>query len=144
MIADPLKLSDCSLITDGAAAVVLAADDMAGEFTRPVRFRAAAHVSDVLPLSAKDLASFEGPTRAIAAAYAQAGGGVNDLSLAEVHDCFTIAELLTIEAPGKGRAAVIAGETTREGRLPGADLAMAVNMGGGAVATYATILERVK
>lgn len=188
MIADPLKLSDCSLITDGAAAVVLAAEEMAGDFVRAVRFRAAAQVNDVLPLSAKDLAAFEGPARAIAAAYAQAGIGVADLSLAEVHDCFTIAELLTVEAlglaaPGQGRAAVIAGETTRDGRLPinlsgglkakghpvgatgvsmhvlnarqltgdagdmqvsGAELAMAVNMGGGAVATYATIMERVK
>ncbi|WP_174292083.1 thiolase domain-containing protein [Sphingomonas bacterium] len=188
MIADPIKLSDCSLVSDGAAAVVLVADDMLGDFRRGVGFRAAQQVSDVLPLSGKDLAKFEGPTRAIAQAYKQAGVGVGDLSLAEVHDCFTIAELLSVEAlqlapPGGGRDVVIAGETRRDGRLPinlsgglkakghpvgatgvsmhvlnarqlvgeagemqlpSAELAAAVNMGGGAVATYATIMERVK
>ena len=188
MIADPIKLSDCSLVSDGAAAVVLVADDMLGDFRRGVRFRAAEHVSDVLPLSGKDLAKFEGPTRAVAQAYAAAGIGVGDLSLAEVHDCFTIAELLSVEAlqlarPGEGREAVISGETTRTGRLPinlsgglkakghpvgatgvsmhvlnarqlvgeagdmqlpGAELAAAINMGGGAVASYATIMERAK
>ena len=188
MIADPIKLSDCSLISDGAAAVVLVAEDMLGEFRRGVRFRAAEHVSDVLPLSGKDLAKFEGPTRAVAQAYAAASIGVDDLSLAEVHDCFTIAELLSVEAlqfarPGAGRDAVISGDTKRTGRLPinlsgglkakghpvgatgvsmhvlnarqlvgeagdmqlpGAELAAAINMGGGAVASYATIMERAK
>lgn len=188
MIADPLKLSDCSLITDGAAALVLVAEDMATDFPSAVGFRAAVQVNDVLPMSAKDLAAFEGPRRAIAATYAKAGVGVDDLSLVEVHDCFTIAELMMTEAlglapPGGGRDAVIAGETRTDGRLPinvsgglkakghpvgatgvsmhvlnarqllgeagdmqrrDASLAMAVNMGGGAVATYATILERVR
>ena len=188
MIADPLKLSDCSLISDGAAALVLVADDMVSDFRHAVGFRAAAQVNDVLPLSAKDLAAFEGPRRAIVAAFAEAGVGVDDLDLAEVHDCFTIAELLTVEAlglapPGGGRAVITAGETRRDGRLPinlsgglkakghpvgatgvsmhvlnarqltgeagamqlpGAELAMAVNMGGGAVATYATIMQRVR
>jgi acetyl-CoA C-acetyltransferase len=188
MIAAPLKLSDCSLVSDGAAAVVLVAPDLVGDFARAVRFRAAVQVNDLLPLSAKDLAAFEGPRRAIASAYAEAGVGVDDLSLAEVHDCFTIAELLMVEAldlaePGRGREAVLSGETRREGRLPinisgglkakghpvgatgismhvmnarqlvgdagemqlpGANLAMTVNMGGGAVATYASVLEAVK
>lgn len=188
MIANPLKLSDCSLITDGAAAIVLVADDMAGDFRSAVGFRAAAQVNDLLPLSAKDMTTFEGPRRAIDQAFGEAGVGVADLSLAEVHDCFTIAELMIVEAmgltePGGARAAVVAGETRRDGRLPinlsgglkakghpvgatgvsmhvlnarqltgdaaemqlpGAELAMAVNMGGGAVATYATIMERVK
>lgn len=188
MIADPLKVSDCSLISDGAAAIVLVADDMVGNFGQAVRFRATAHVSDLLPLSAKDLPAFEGLARAIAQAYAEAGVGVHDLSLAEVHDCFTIAELLSVEAlglakPGEGRAAVIDGATRRGGQLPinlsgglkakghpvgatgvsmhvlaarqltgqagdmqltGAELAMCVNMGGGAVTTYASILEAVK
>lgn len=188
MISDPLKVSDCSLISDGAAALVLIADDMAANFQHAVRFRATSHVSDLLPLSVKDLAAFEGPARAIAGAYAMAGVDVGDLSLAEVHDCFTIAELLSIEAlglvkPGDGRAAVIDGATRRDGKLPinlsgglkakghpvgatgvsmhvlaarqllgsagdmqlpGAELAMCVNMGGGAVTTYASILEAVK
>jgi acetyl-CoA C-acetyltransferase len=188
MISDPLKVSDCSLISDGAAAVVLVADDMITDVRQAVRFRATSHVSDLLPLSAKDLTAFEGPARAIAQAYASGGIGVDDLSLAEVHDCFTIAELLSVEAlglaePGEGRAAVIDGATRRGGRLPinlsgglkakghpvgatgvsmhvlaarqvtgtagamqlpGAELAMCVNMGGGAVTTYASILEAAK
>lgn len=188
MISDPLKVSDCSLISDGAAAVVLVADDMAGDFAKAVRFRATAHVSDLLPLSSKDLAAFEGPARAIAQAYALGGVSVDDLDLAEVHDCFTIAELLLVEAlglasPGQGRAAIIDGATGRDGRLPinlsgglkakghpvgatgvsmhviaarqvtgqagdmqrpGAEIAMCVNMGGGAVTTYASILEAMK
>jgi acetyl-CoA C-acetyltransferase len=188
MIAPPLKLSDCSLISDGAAAIVLVADDMLGDFPRAVGFRAAEHVNDLLPMSAKTLWAFEGPSRAITAAYNKAGISVDDLSLVEVHDCFTIAELLMVEAlglaaPGEGRRAVLDGETTRQGRLPvnlsgglkakghpvgatgvsmhvllarqllgeagdmqlpGASLAMCVNMGGGAVASYASVLEPVK
>lgn len=188
MISDPLKVSDCSLISDGAAAVVIVADDLIGEFAKAVRFRASAHVSDLLPLSSKDLAAFEAPSRAIAQAYTAAGVTVNDLSLAEVHDCFTIAELLSVEAlglvaPGEGRAAVIDGATHRDGKLPvnlsgglkakghpvgatgvsmhilgarqvtglagdmqlpGAELAMCLNMGGGAVTAYASILEAAK
>ena len=156
--------------------------------TFAVRFRASVQVNDVLPLSGKDVVAFEGRRCAIAQAYAEAGIGVDDLSLAEVHDCFTIAELLSVEAlqlaePGRGRDAVIGGQTRRDGQLPvnlsgglkakghpvgatgvsmhvlnarqlvcqaaamqlpGAELAMAVNMGGGAVTTYATALERVK
>ena len=188
VVSPPLKVTDCSLVSDGAAAVVIVADDMIGDFSKAVGFRAYQHVNDVLPLSAKDLPAFEGPRRAIDQAYAQAGITVSDLSLAEVHDCFTIAELLMTEAlgiaaPGEGRNAVIEGATSREGRLPvnlsgglkakghpigatgvsmhvlvarqllgqagemqlpGASLGMTVNMGGGAVATYASILEPIK
>jgi len=129
LIADPLKLSDCSLISDGAAAIVLVAADMAKDFRRAVGFRAFEQVSDLLPLSAKKLTAFEGPARAFAKAYEVAGITVDDLSLAEVHDCFTIAELLTVEAiglagPGGGRRAVIEGQTLRGGRLP-------INLSGG-------------
>lgn len=188
MIAAPLKVTDCSLISDGAAAIVLVAADRLSDFPRAVGFRAAQQVNDLLPLQTKDLAAFEGPRRAIAQAYVQSGATVDDLSLAEVHDCFTIAELLMTEAlgvamPGEGRRAIIDGETSRGGRLPinlsgglkakghpvgatgvsmhvmaarqllgeagemqvpGASLAMCVNMGGGAVATYASVLEAVK
>ncbi len=188
MIADPLKVTDCSLISDGAAALVLVSDELIGSFPQAVAFRAAEQVSDLLPLSAKDLAAFEGPRRAVAQAYAAASVGVDDLSLAEVHDCFTIAELQLTEAiglaePGRGREVIIEGQTARNGRLPinlsgglkakghpvGAtgvsmhvmaarqllgqaedmqishpSLAMCLNMGGGAVTTYATILEPLK
>ena len=129
MIADPLKLSDCSLISDGAAALVLVHRDLLANFRRGVGFRAAEHVNDVLPLSAKRLERFEGPYEAFRRAYARAGVSVADVDLAEVHDCFTIAELLSVEAmglahPGRGRAVVIEGQTGREGLLP-------INLSGG-------------
>ena len=129
MIADPLKLSDCSLVSDGAAALVIAQKSMAGRFRRAVGFRAAEQVNDLLPLSAKRLALFEGPQQAFRRAYAAAGVTVDDLSFAEVHDCFTIAELMTVEAmglsePGRASACVIEGQTARDGRLP-------INLSGG-------------
>ena len=129
MIADPLRLSDCSLISDGAAALVMVHRDLARDFKRAVGFRATEQVNDLLPLSAKNLAAFEGPTRAFRQAYAAAGIGVGDLSFAEVHDCFTIAEVLSVEAmqlaaPGAGCGAVLDGLTLPAGRLP-------VNLSGG-------------
>ena len=129
MIAPPLKLSDCSLISDGAAAVVLAHRSVLSSFRRAVAFRAAETVSDFLPLSAKRLELFEGPTIAVQRAYRSAGISVDDLDLAEVHDCFTIAELLSVEAlgmagPGAGMSVVTEGQTRRDGRLP-------VNLSGG-------------
>lgn len=129
MIAAPLKKTDCSLVSDGAAAIVLVRADMAGDFRRAVGFRAAQQVNDLLPLSAKDLTAFEGPRRAFAQAYAQAGVTVADIGFAEVHDCFTIAELLSVEAmglapQGQGRGLVIDGGTGRNGVLP-------INMSGG-------------
>src|SRR3546814_6574529 len=80
-------------------------------------------VNDFLPLSRKDLASFEGPHLAFKRAYDAAGISVNDLDFAEVHDCFTIAELLTLEAmglckPGEASQLVREGQTERGGRLP--------------------------
>jgi acetyl-CoA C-acetyltransferase len=129
MVALPLKVTDCSLISDGAAAVVVTRADMIGDFAGAVRFRAAEQVNDLLPLSRKDLAAFEGPRRAFQKAYDAAQISVDDLDFAEVHDCFTIAELLTIEAmgmcePGGGRAVVREGHTERGGKLP-------INLSGG-------------
>lgn len=129
LIADPLKVSDCSLISDGAAAVVITRRERLSDFAWGVGFRAAEQVNDFLPLSAKDLAAFEGPRRAFDKAYRAAGVNVDDLSFAEVHDCFTIAELLTMEAmglaaPGQAPAMVRAGATTRDGQLP-------INVSGG-------------
>jgi len=129
MVAPPLKLTDCSPISDGAAALVMTRADMIGEFAGAVRFRAAEQINDLLPLSRKDLAAFEGPRRAFDKAYDTAKVGVDDLDFAEVHDCFTIAELLTVEAmgmcgPGGGREVVREGQTERGGRLP-------INLSGG-------------
>ena len=129
VIAPPLKLSDCSLISDGAAAVVVAHRSVLSSFRRAVAFRAAETVSDVLPLSAKRPELFEGPTLAVQRAYRKAEISVNDPSLAEVHDCFTIAELLSVEAlglaaVGAGASVVKEGQTARGGRLP-------INLSGG-------------
>lgn len=129
MIAPPLKLSDCSLISDGAAAIVIAHRSLLGKFRQAVGFRAAELVSDYLPLSAKRPERFEGPNLAVQRAYAAAGIGVAQLGLAEVHDCFTIAELLSVEtlglAPaGQGSAVIREGQTERGGRLP-------INLSGG-------------
>jgi acetyl-CoA C-acetyltransferase len=129
MIAPPLKLSDCSLISDGAAAVVIVHRSMLSRFDRAVGFRAAELVSDYLPLSSKRLELFEGPTLAVQRAYHKAGISIADIDIAEVHDCFTIAELLSVEAlgladHGQGAAIVREGQTERNGRLP-------INLSGG-------------
>ena len=123
LIADPLKLSDCSPVSDGAAAMVLVHKDLLGSFRKAVGFRAVQHVTDLLPISRRDVVAFEGPRRAIEQAYQQAGITVDDLDFAEVHDCFTIAELLITEAlglakPGEGGHVVCSGETSAQGRLP--------------------------
>jgi acetyl-CoA C-acetyltransferase len=128
-VAPPLKVTDCSLVSDGAAALVITRADMIGEFARAVRFRAAEQINDLLPLSRKDLAAFEGPRRAFEQAYGVAEITVDDLDFAEVHDCFTIAELLTLEVMGlsergRGRDIVREGQTERGGRLP-------INLSGG-------------
>lgn len=123
LIAAPLRKTDCSTVADGAAALVLVRNDLVHGFTRGVAFRAATQVNDLLPMSQRDLLAFEGPRRAWQAAYAQAGVQVGDLSLAEVHDCFTIAELMAYEAmglarPGEGRRCIDDGVVQMGGALP--------------------------
>lgn len=129
MISPPLKVTDCSLISDGAAAIVITRADMVGDFRKAVRFRAAEQVNDVLPLSRKEFVDFAGPRLAFSKAYAAAGVRLKDIDFAEIHDCFTIAELLTVEAmglaeQGQGAHVVREGQTERGGRLP-------VNLSGG-------------
>lgn len=128
-IAPPLRLTDCSLVSDGAAALVLTTDENAANFPRSVGIRAAAHVSDFLPMSRRDFLAFEGPERAFAEAFNSAGVRLEDIDFAEVHDCFTIAELLTYEAmglapKGQGARALEDGTVYRDGALP-------VNLSGG-------------
>lgn len=128
-IAPPLRLTDCSLVTDGAAAIVITTEENASNFDRAVRFRSAVHVSDLLPMSSRDFLAFEGPARAFAMAFNDAGVSLDDIDFAEVHDCFTIAELLTYEAmglapKGRGGKALEEGHVYREGKLP-------VNLSGG-------------
>ena len=122
-VAPPLKRTDCSLVSDGAAALILTDGDTAAGMGKAVRFRAAAHVNDFLPLSRRDPTRFDGAARAWDQAFAEAGVTLQDLSFAEVHDCFTIAELLAYEAmglaePGQGARAVLDGTTGPGGRLP--------------------------
>ena len=122
-VAGPLKRTDCSLISDGAAALVLSAADVARIMSRAVQFRAAAQVNDFLPLSRRDPTRFEAGTLAWQQALGQAGLSLLDLSLIETHDCFTIAELLEYEAmglaaPGQGARVILEGVSAKDGRLP--------------------------
>lgn len=129
MIAAPLRMSDCSLISDGAAAMIMVADDASGDNPNAVAFRSAVQVNDYLPMSRRDVLAFEGPAEAFRRAFAQAGITVHDLDFAEVHDCFTIAELMIYEAmglapKGRGRQAVDNGFVMADGSLP-------INLSGG-------------
>ena len=122
-VAGPLKRTDCSMISDGAAAVVLTDVQTALGMKKAVAFRANVHVNDLLPMSRRDIIAFEGPELAWRKAFAQAGLGLDDLSLVETHDCFTIAELIEYEAmglteKGKGAQAILEGWTRKDGRLP--------------------------
>ena len=129
LIAPPLRLTDCSLITDGAAAIILVSADRAKAFDRAAAFRSFEHVNDFLPLSSRDFVAFEGPQRALQGAMAKAGVSLADIDFAEVHDCFTIAELLIYEAmglapAGEGHRAIDEGTVLAGGSLP-------VNLSGG-------------
>ncbi|MEC9343609.1 MAG: thiolase domain-containing protein, partial [Pseudomonadota bacterium] len=129
MIAAPLRMSDCSLISDGAAAMVMVHEDASKYHENAIAFRSAVQVNDYLAMSRRDVLAFEGPAEAFRRAFDEAGITVNDLDFAEVHDCFTIAELLIYEAmglapKGKGRTAVDEGNVMADGKLP-------VNLSGG-------------
>src|SRR6185436_1543582 len=99
-VAGPLKRTDCSLVSDGAAAVVLADVETALRLNKAIAFRSAAHVQDFLPMSKRDILKFEGCGEAWRRALADAGIALGDLSLVETHDCCTIAELIEYEAMG--------------------------------------------
>lgn len=155
---------------------------------KAVLFRATAHVNDFLPMSKRDVTQFEGAAAAWHQLYQRANMTVDDLDVVEVHDCFTIAELLIYEAmglaeKGDGARAIAEGWTTKTGKLPvnpsgglkskghpigatgvsmhvmaamqargdagalqvdGAEIAGVFNMGGSAVANYASLLEAVR
>jgi acetyl-CoA C-acetyltransferase len=122
-VAGPLKRTDCSLVSDGAAAVVLADVETALKMKKAIAFRAATHVSDFLPMGKRDILKFEGCTQAWQRALAQAGISLTDLSFVETHDCFTIAELIEYEAmglvpEGQGARAIQEGITQKGGKLP--------------------------
>ena len=122
-VAGPLKRTDCSLVSDGAAAVVLADVPTSLKLAKAVAFRAAEHVQDFLPMSKRDVLKLEGCGQAWARALASAGIALSNLSFVETHDCFTIAELMEYEAmglvpEGQGARAVAEGLTEKSGPLP--------------------------
>jgi acetyl-CoA C-acetyltransferase len=122
-VAGPLKRTDCSLVSDGAAALVLADVETALKLNKAIAFRATAHVQDFLPMSKRDILKFEGCAEAWKRALADAGVALNDLSLVETHDCFTIAELIEYEAmglapEGQGARVMKEGLTQKDGKLP--------------------------
>lgn len=128
MIAEPLRLHDCSLVTDGAAAVVLSHRDVAK--TRAVQIAGIGHAEDRMPLSARPQRhELEAGKQAVARAFAEASISLDDVELAEVHDCFTTNQLacteaLGLSAPGKAWIDYSEGRFTRDDRCP-------VNLSGG-------------
>lgn len=187
VVAGPLKRTDCSPVSDGAAALILSSADVARGSPYSVKFLSCAQSTDFMPMAKRDPLVFEGVTHAWNDALTQAGMTLADLSLAEVHDCFTIAELMIYEsigltALGEGARAIHEGWVMKDGRLPinpsgglkakghpvgatgvsmhvmaarqlmglaegcqvsDAHTAAVFNMGGLAVANYASVLQRV-
>jgi len=132
MVADPLRLLDCSPVSDGAAAVIVASVDVAKKLKKsPVRVLASAQASDTIALhSRRDITTFGSVVHAAKKAYAMANVQPKDINLVEVHDCFTIAEIVVTEdlgffVKGKGGEAVVTGQTSIGGK------AVPVNTSGG-------------
>lgn len=124
MIADPLRLLDCSPITDGAAAVILASEKIAKAFDKPVWILGSGQASDTLALHSRAKLTGMLATRvASRKAYEQAGIGPEKMDIAEVHDCFSINEILAIEdlgfcEKGAGGGFVEEGKMARDGERP--------------------------
>ena len=125
MVADPLRILDCSPITDGAAAIVLCPVEMAKKLNKPViKIIGVGQATDTIELSQrKDITWLESVYQAAKRAYAMAGKKPEDMDVIEVHDCFTIAEICAMEAlglveKGKGGPAVEQGLTALEGKFP--------------------------
>jgi len=125
MVSDPLRLLHCSPVTDGAAALLLCPLDQAKKYTdRPVKIRASGLATSTMALAdRKDPAFLDAVELAGQRAYKMAGLAPQDVQVAEVHDCFTIAEVCCIEALGfvekcGGRHAARTGETALGGRIP--------------------------
>lgn len=125
MVADPLHIMDCSPISDGAAAVVLAPTDIARKYTdTPIKILASAQASDTLALhDRRDITTLDSTVAAAKSAFAQSKLELVDIDLAEVHDCFTIGEILAIEdlgffPKGRGGPATEEGLTAIGGKIP--------------------------
>ncbi len=124
MVADPLKLYDCCPFTDGGAALVLVSEEVARKARRPIWVLASAAASDWMLIGDKrDLSRVPATERAAAAAYRQAGLAPRDVDVVELHDCFTIAEIVATEGlglfePGTGGIAAEKGWTSLGGKVP--------------------------
>lgn len=129
MVAAPLRRTDCSPVSDGAAAVILSCGPLPSASIMPVRVTSFAQANDFLPVAARDPLAFAASETAWQRALTGAGVSLADLDFVEVHDCFTIAELVMYEVigiadRGKGRLAIEDGLVHRDGSLP-------VNVSGG-------------
>lgn len=126
MVADPLRILDCSPITDGAAAVILCSLDLAKNISKKplIKIIGSGHATDTIALhSRNDLTELRATQRAAERAYKMANKKPEDIDLVEVHDCFTIAEICVIETlgfveKGKGGKATEDGMTTLGGKIP--------------------------
>jgi acetyl-CoA C-acetyltransferase len=122
-VAGPLKRSDCSLVSDGAAALILSSEVLPNSKVAPVKWRSRTQVNEFLPLSRRDPTKFEGAALAWQKGLSTANAKLSDLSFVETHDCFTIAEMLEYEAMGlaphgQGARVILEGITTKSGKLP--------------------------
>ena len=129
MVADPLRRTDCSPVSDGAAAVIVSTSAFSSAATLPVQLVGFGHANDFFPAERRDPTAFAATRASWQRALAMARVGLEDLDFAEVHDCFTIAELLMYEAmgltePGQGARAVQEGWVFKDGKLP-------INVSGG-------------
>jgi acetyl-CoA C-acetyltransferase len=124
VIAWPMRLYDCSPVSDGAASLLLVSEDIAKNFTdKPVHIIGAGQASDVTLRNRPDLTTLNSARRAAQIAYEMAGVTAKDIKVAEVHDCFTIAEIVATEdlgffEPGQGHIAAMEGLTSRQGPRP--------------------------
>ena len=122
-VAAPLRRTDCSMVSDGAAALIIQDFDLSLSAKRAIAFRASRHVNDILPLSKREKTEFEGARQAWHHALSDAKITLDDLSFVETHDCFTIAELIEYEAMGltkigEGYKAIEEGWVQKTGKLP--------------------------
>jgi len=122
-VAEPLRRTDCSMVSDGAAALIIQDFDLSLSAKRAIAFRARRHVNDILQLSKREKTEFEGARQAWHHALSDAKITLDDLSFVETHDCFTIAELIEYEAMGltkigEGYKAIEEGWVQKTGKLP--------------------------
>ena len=125
MVADPLRILDCSPITDGAAAAIVTTEEIAKKLGKPyIKILASSAATDIMQLAQRaDITTIKSATLAAERAFKMAGKTIKDVQFAEVHDCFTIAEIMVAESiglyePGKAGPAILAGECNLDGKFP--------------------------